>query len=332
MGVGDAVVAALEQAVAEDAARADGDLAPLLLINDVLPDRLAGCPARLIVGVDDREDAVPLVALADLVAEEGEGHGHRRREGGKRPDDILPAQTGGKQHTAADDAVDDGRAVIALNVDDGDGHKEMEQQLAQLLRLVEPAADVVQVHGEGEDEADLRQLGGLEGEAAQLIPRVVVGVACIVADGQRADAHVADDQRGQHEAPCEGHMDGPDVDEAAVVDVGQEDGHRDADGGCACLHHGPAVVADAGDLAGQPIHGEAVSLLCGPRRQRQHSHRAAEQAEQEIGLVRPLPISLNAFQKSTTFLVSQKPRLTAGRNIPLPYYTAGREGAQDGRL
>ena len=41
-GVGDAVVAAAEEAIAEDAARADGDLAPLLLVDNVLPDRLAG--------------------------------------------------------------------------------------------------------------------------------------------------------------------------------------------------------------------------------------------------------------------------------------------------
>ena len=27
-------------------------------------------------------------------------------------------------------------------------------------------------------------------------------------------------------------MDGPDIDEAAVVDVGQKDGHQDADGRC----------------------------------------------------------------------------------------------------
>ena len=265
MGVGDAVVAAAEEAVAEDAARADGDLAPLLLVDNVLPDRLAGRPARLVVGVDDRKDAVPLVALADLVAEEGEGHCCRRCEGSEGPDDILPAQPGGKEHTAADDAVDDGRAVVTLDVDDADRHEEMEQQLAQLFRLVEAAADIVQMHGKGKDEAYLCQLGRLEGEAAQLVPGIVVGVARVVADGQRAEGHVADDQRGQHEAPCEHHMDGPDIDEAAVVDVGQKDGHQDADGRCARLHHGPAVVADAGDLAGELIHGKAAALLRRPR-------------------------------------------------------------------
>ena len=141
----------------------------------------------------------------------------------------------------------------------------MEQQLAQLFRLVEAAADIVQMHGKGKDEAYLCQLGRLEGEAAQLVPGIVVGVARVVADGQRAEGHVADDQRGQHEAPCEHHMDGPDIDEAAVVDVGQKDGHQDADGRCARLHHGPAVVADAGDLAGELIHGKAAALLRRPR-------------------------------------------------------------------
>ena len=188
----------------------------------------------------------------------------------------------------------------------------MEQQLAQLFRLVEAAADIVQMHGEGKDEAYLCQLGRLEGEAAQLVPGIVVGVARVVADGQRAEGHVADDQRGQHEAPCEHHMDGPDVDEAAVVDVGQKDGHQDADGRCARLHHGPAVVADAGDLAGELIHGKAAALLRRPRRQRQHRHRAAEQAEQQVHLVCPFPISLNAFQKSTTFLYLENPASQPG--------------------
>ena len=184
----------------------------------------------------------------------------------------------------------------------------MEQQLAQLFRLVEAAADIVQMHGEGEDEAYLCQLGRLEGEAAQLVPGIVVGVARVVADGQRADGHIADDQRGQHEAPCEHHMDGPDIDQAAVVDVGQKDGHQDADGRCARLHHGPAVVADAGDLAGELIHGKAAALLRRPRRQRQHRHRAAEQAEQQVHLVCPFPISLNAFQKKHHLSVSLKSR------------------------
>ena len=61
-------------------------------------------------------------------------------------------------------------------------------------------------------------------------------------------------------------------------------------------------VTDAGDLAGELIHGKAAALLCRPRRQRQYRHRAAEQAEQQVHLVCPFPISLNAFQKSTTFL------------------------------
>ena len=194
----------------------------------------------------------------------------------------------------------------------------MEQQLAQLFRLVEAAADIVQMHGEGKDEAYLCQLGRLEGEAAQLVPGIVVGVARVVANGQRADGHVADDQRGQHEAPCEHHMDGPDIDEAAVVDVGQKDGQQDADGRCARLHHGPAVVADAGELAGELIHGKAAALFRRPRRQRQHRHCAAEQAEQQVHLVCPFPISLNAFQKSTTFLYLENPASQPGM---IPQYT-----------
>ena len=219
MGVGDAVIAAAENTVAEDAAGTQRDLPPLLLVDDVLPDSLAGGPARFVFRVDDGEDAVPLVALADFIAEKAERHGHghgRRRDG---PDDIFPAQASGEHHAAGDDAVDDGRAVVTLDVDDEDGDQHVQQQLAQLLGLVDLTTDIVQVHGKGQDKADLCQLGGLEGKAAQLVPGVVVGVACIVANGQRADGHIADEQGGEHHAPGDGNVDWPHLDEAPVIDV-----------------------------------------------------------------------------------------------------------------
>ena len=87
-------------------------------------------------------------------------------------------------------------------MDDGDGHQQVQQQLCQLLWLIDAAAHIVQVHGKGEDEADLCQLSGLEGKAAQLVPGVVIGITGVEADGQRADGHVADEQGGQHKAPC----------------------------------------------------------------------------------------------------------------------------------
>ena len=102
-----------------------------------------------------------MVALADLIAEKGEGRSHSRPCRRQRPDDILPAQPRRKHHAAADDGVDDGRAVIPLHMDDEDGDRQMEQQLAQLLRLVDAAPHIVQVHREGQDEADLGQLRGL---------------------------------------------------------------------------------------------------------------------------------------------------------------------------
>ena len=71
-----------------------------------------------------------------------------------------------------------------------------------------------------------------------------------------------------------------------------------------------------------------------PRRQRQHRHRAAEQAEQQVHLVCPFPISLNAFQKSTTFLTKWLPQTAFGeqncKNQIHNYYTAGGISVQDG--
>ena len=186
-------------------------------------------------------------------------------------------------------------------MDDGDGGQQVQQQLCQLLGLVDAAAHVVQVHGKGEDEADLRQLGGLEGEACQLVPGVVVGVARVVADGQRADAHVADEQGGQHQSPGDSHMHRPYLHEAAVVDAGEQQRHAQAQHGCTALHHGAAVVADAGDGTGEFVHGKAIALLRGPGRQRHHGHGAAEDAQQQVEFIGPFPILSNAFQESTTF-------------------------------
>ena len=84
-------------------------------------------PSRGVLRVDDGQNAVPLVALADLITEKGEGSGHCGSGGCNGSDDILPAQARRKHHAAADDAVDDGGAVIALNMDDGDGHQQVQQ-------------------------------------------------------------------------------------------------------------------------------------------------------------------------------------------------------------
>ena len=191
-------------------------------------------------------------------------------------------------------------------MDDEDGDGQMQQQLAQLLRLIDAPPHIVQVHRKGQDEADLGQLGGLQGEAAQLVPGVVVGVARIVADGQRADGHVPDEQRRQHQAPGQGHMHRPHLDEAAVVDVGQQQRHHDADEGRNALHQRAAVVADAGDLARDLIHGKSIALLRRPGRQRHTGHYAAENAQQQVHFIRSFEISLNALQRSTALSCSSR--------------------------
>ena len=214
-------------------------------------------------------------------------------------------------------------------MDDEDGDGQMQQQLAQLLRLVDAPPHIVQVHRKGQDEADLGQLRGLQGEAAQLVPGVVVGVARIVANGQRADGHVPDEQRRQHQTPGQGHMHRPHFDEAAVVDVGQQQRHHDADEGRNALHQRAAVVADAGDLARDLIHGKSIALLRRPGRQRHTGHYAAENAQQQVHFIRSFKISLNALQRSTALSCSSRGSFFRCSPI-LVYYTAMRDSAQDG--
>ena len=140
----------------------------------------------------------------------------------------------------------------------------MQQKLYQLLWLVDAAAHIVQVHGKGKDKADLCQLRGLEGKAAQLVPGVVVGVTGVEADGQRADGHIADEQRGQHQTPCQGYMHRPHLDKAAVVDAGEQQRDHDAKHRRTGLHQRAAVIADAGNGTSDLVRGKTVALLCGP--------------------------------------------------------------------
>ena len=315
VGVGHAVVFPAEHPVAEDASRAQGHLAPVLLVDDVAPHIFAGGPAGGVLGVDDRQDAVPLIALADAVAQEQEGRRHRRNGRRQGRHDILPAQPGGEHHAAANDAVDDGGAVVALDVDQQDRRHQVRQQLGQLPGLVDPAADIVQVHGKGQDKADLGQLGGLEGEASQPVPGIVVGVAGVVADGQRPQSQVVDEQGGQHQPPGERHMEGPHLDQAAVVHRGQQQGDEHPRPRGSRLDQRPAVIPDAGDLAGDLVHRKAAALLRCPGGQHQHGHGAAEQAQQQIDLVGPFRIHSNGFEhKSTTFLVRTPGRAPGARS------------------
>ena len=62
-----------------------------------------------------------------------------------------------------------------------------------------------------------------------------------------------------------------------------------------------AVIADADYGTGELIGRKAAALFCGPGGQCHHSHGAAEDAQQQVELIRPLQILSNAFQESTTF-------------------------------
>ena len=221
VGVRHAVIAAIEQAVAKYPTRAQRNFAALLLVDDIFPNGLTGSPAGFVLRVDDRKDTVPLIALADGVAEEGKGHCDCCTGGGDCAEDVLPADASRKHHTAADDAINNCRAIVALHMNDSNRCQQVQQKLAQFLRLVYLAPDVVQVHREGQNKAYLRKFGRLKREAAQFVPRVVIGIACVVADGDGADGDVPDEQSRQDQTPRHRHMHRPDLDEAAIVDVRQ---------------------------------------------------------------------------------------------------------------
>ena len=93
----------------------------------------------------------------------------------------------------------------------------------------------------------------------------------------------------------------PHLDEAAVIDAGEQQRKDDAQHRRTGLHQRTAVIADADNGTGELIGRKAAALLCGPGGQCHHSHGAAEDAQQQVELIRPLQILSNAFQESTTF-------------------------------
>ena len=200
----------------------------------------------------------------------------------------------------------------------------MQQKLYQLLWLVDAAAHIVQVHGKGQDKADLCQLCGLKGKAAQLVPGVVVGITGVVADGQRADGYVADDQRGQHQTPRQHNVHRPHLYKAAVVHAGEQQRDHDAKHRRTGLHQRAAVIANADDGTGHLVGGKAVALLSCPRGQRQHRHNTAENAQQQIHLIGALKILSNAIQGKHRLSSEQSAGVclrTGDKNPAYRYYT-----------
>lgn len=92
-------------------------------------------------------------------------------------------------------------------------------------------------------------------------------------------------------------------------------------GGRACLHHGTAVIAYAHDLPGNIVQSKAAALLGGPGGEGQHRKAAAQDAQKQVSFIGTLPISLNAFQKSTAFLTKWLPRAAFGEQTAKTRYT-----------
>ena len=86
-------------------------------------------------------------------------------------------------------------------MDDGRRDQHVQKQPEQGQRLVDPAAHLLQVPGEGEHKADFGQLRGLEGHAADTVPAVVGGAAGVVADGDEPEVQIVQKQRGRDQAP-----------------------------------------------------------------------------------------------------------------------------------
>jgi hypothetical protein len=173
--------------------------------------------------------------------------------------------------------------------------QQMREQLQQLARLVHAAAHLVEVHGEGHDKADLRELGGLKGDRPDLVPGIVVAAGGRIADDEfvAEQAEIPQHQRGQHQPPRDGYMKRPHVHQVVVVDAREQHGRRQPHQGGRRLHQRAAVAAEAADLPGDGIIGEAAELLHADGHQHDAGEHAAPEAHGKIGPVRAPEIAGN---------------------------------------
>ena len=118
--------------------RTDRELGVILLVK----------PAEQVgVGVEEREDALLLVGVYDIVPGERRG-GHRRHH---RRGDVFPADARREKHPHKDEGDDQRGAVVPLEVDDQDGDGPVHADRQQVDRAVDLVVELVDVIGERED-------------------------------------------------------------------------------------------------------------------------------------------------------------------------------------
>ena len=167
----------------------------------------------VLVRIEEGGEAGDLVRVqqAALDGDEGDQHGADEQQ-----HQDADRQTGDGQHHDEDDHHDHGRAEVGLeqHEDDGDaGHDQQAEHVApgQPLFISSGA-----IGGDGQDEGEDGELGGLELERAQAEP---AGRAL------GAAAHGEDAEQGQDDQPVQQRGHGF---EAAVVEHGEHDHDDDA--------------------------------------------------------------------------------------------------------
>ena len=190
---------ALEQALAEQAARADGDLRLLQVVAFI-----GGCRAGL---VHEHEQTVALILLEQLVLARGGFddlvYGEHRHDGGheqsKRYQQALRVSATHDQGERRNAQIHQTGAQVGLRHDAQKRHHHDAQGLHILARIVQVAAVARHDRGIHEDDGDLGELAGLDLHA-QLDPtfRAHAGIGAEPRYVRRHDEHHVDDkeQRG----------------------------------------------------------------------------------------------------------------------------------------
>src|SRR5258705_7459285 len=150
-------LAALEETLAPDSARADRDLR--------LADVIAGAE-RIALRVEEHVDPLALVAVEQII---GDRRGDRDR--GRGTGEDPPRQAGEEHHRHAAEHDHDARAEVGLDEDQEGGNAEQQQRRPDGPPFADLAGrDQLVEAGEGEDDCRLHELGRLQADRPKLEP------------------------------------------------------------------------------------------------------------------------------------------------------------------
>src|SRR5690606_25850820 len=266
---------ALEEAGAGESAGADGDAGLVGVVADA---------GGVEFGVGEGGEAVDLVFVQDAELPDGDG---ADGSGAEQAEDPAVGGAGGEQHTEHDDDHDHDRPEVGHEHHDQHGHDGEAEGLEDGAAVGEGSVPGVdpggQQHGHAEDDRELDELGGLQGEAAgQFDP----GVGAVDGGAERRQHEQDQEDRG---AVQDGHGGA----QGAVAEPDGADHQGESDAGVQPVPDQEVVrvaLVEFGAVAGRRVDQQGAEHRQDERRQQYRPVEAPDQgvAGEDAGPSAPL--------------------------------------------